>query len=240
MIGALPMWQRALKRAADIAISLFGLLLLAPLLLGVALLVLLGSGIPILHREQRIGQFGRPFTLRKFRSLKRGNVPASSFAQQDESRITRIGRFLRHSRLDELPQLFNVLRGDMSLVGPRPMVERHLNALDRAVCEALLSVRPGLTDPASILYFAEAAVLAGRPNAEAEYLQLLLPAKVRVQLNYLWRWNPLLDIRIMFQTLARFWSKQAREVSMQRVRTVLEADGGVDHQRDPAPPTPQP
>jgi lipopolysaccharide/colanic/teichoic acid biosynthesis glycosyltransferase len=240
MIGALPMWQRALKRAVDIGIAFFGLLLLAPLLLGIALLVLLGSGIPILHRERRIGQFGRPFTLLKFRTLKRGSVTDNSIIAEDDSRITLVGRPLRRSRLDELPQLFNVLRGDMSLVGPRPMVERHLNALDRAVCEALLSVRPGLTDPASILYFAEAAVLAGRPNAEAEYLQLLLPAKVRVQLNYLWHWNPLLDIRIMFQTLARLWSQQARKVSMQRVRSVLETEGGVDHQRDPVPPPRQP
>jgi lipopolysaccharide/colanic/teichoic acid biosynthesis glycosyltransferase len=240
MIGALPMWQRALKRAVDIGIAFFGLLLLAPLLLGIALLVLLGSGIPILHREKRIGQFGRPFTLLKFRTLKRGSTTDNSVIAEDDSRITLVGRPLRRSRLDELPQLFNVLRGDMSLVGPRPMVERHLNALDRAVCEALLSVRPGVTDPASILYFAEAAVLAERPDAEAEYVNVLLPAKVRVQLNYLWHWTPLLDIRIIFQTLARLWSQKAREVSMQRVRAVLATEDESGRHRDPAPPPRQP
>ena len=240
MIGALPMWQRALKRAVDIGIAFFGLLLLAPLLLGIALLVLLGSGIPILHRERRIGQFGRPFTLLKFRTLKRGSVTDNSIIAEDDSRITLVGRPLRRSRLDELPQLFNVLRGDMSLVGPRPMVERHLNALDRAVCQALLSARPGLTDPASILYFAEAAVLAERPDAEAEYVNVLLPAKVRVQLNYLWHWTPLLDIRIIFQTLARLWSQKAREVSMQRVRAVLATEDQAGRHRDPAPPPRQP
>jgi lipopolysaccharide/colanic/teichoic acid biosynthesis glycosyltransferase len=240
MIGALPMWQRALKRAVDIGIAFCGLLLLAPLLVGIALLVLLGSGIPILHREQRIGQFGRPFTLRKFRTLKRGSATASSITQLNDPRITRVGRFLRHARLDELPQVFNVLRGDMSLVGPRPMVPHHLNALDRAVCEALLSVRPGLTDPASILYFAEDAVLAERPDAEAKYLSVLLPAKVRVQLNYLWHWTPLLDIRIIFQTLARLWSQQAREASMQRVRAVLATEDEAGRHRDPALPPRQP
>ena len=240
MIGALPMWQRALKRSVDIGIAFFGLLLLAPLLLGIALLVLLGSGIPILHREKRIGQFGRPFTLLKFRTLKRGSTTDNSVIAEDDSRITLVGRPLRRSRLDELTQLFNVLRGDMSLVGPRPMVERHLNALDRAVCEALLSVRPGVTDPASILYFAEAAVLAERPDAEAEYVNVLLPAKVRVQLNYLWHWTPLLDIRIIFQTLARLWSQKAREVSMQRVRAVLATEDESGRHRDPAPPPRQP
>jgi len=240
MIGALPWWQRALKRAVDIGIAFFGLLILAPLLLGIALLVLLGSGIPILHREQRVGQFGRPFTLRKFRTLKRRNKRGSSVAQESDSCITRVGRPLRRSRLDQLPQLWNVLRGDMSLVGPRPMAPHHLNVLDRAVCEALLSVRPGLTDPALVLYFAEDAVLAERPDAEAEYVNVLLPAKVRVQLNYLWHWTPLLDIRIISQTLARLWSQKARKVSMQRVRAVLATEEKAGRRRDPAPPPRQP
>ncbi len=240
MIGALPLWKRALKRTVDIGIAFFGLLLLAPLLLGIALLVLLGSGIPILYREQRIGKNGRPFTLRKFRTLKRKSVADRGITSQDDPRVTRVGRLLRRSHLDQLPQLFNVLVGDMSLVGPRPMVPHQLDALDRAVCEALLSVRPGLTDPALVLYFAEDAVLAGRPDAETEYLEILLPAKVRVQLNYLWHWHPGLDLRIMFLTLARLWSQQARDRSMQRVRTVLAHGAEADRQRDPVPPPRRP
>lgn len=240
MIGALPMWKSALKRTMDIGGAIFGLIVLAPLLLGIALLVLLGSGIPILYREQRIGRFGRPFTLRKFRTLKRGSATHNSIIPENDSRITRVGRPLRRTRLDELPQLFNVLRGNMSLVGPRPMVPLHLNALDRAVCEALLSVRPGLTDPASILYFAEDAVLAERPYAEAEYLQVLLPVKVRVQLNYLWQWHPMLDLRIIFLTLARIWSRQARANSIARVRTLLAEAGDADHPRSAVPPPRRP
>lgn len=221
MNSALRIEKRVLKRTVDIAGAIFGLLVLAPLMLGIALLVLLGSGLPILYRQERIGRNGRPFTLRKFRTLKRGSATDNSIAPEDDPRITRVGLPLRRTRLDELPQLYNVLVGDMSLVGPRPMIPRHLDALDRAVCEALLSVRPGVTDPASILYFAEDAVLAGRPNAEAEYLQILLPAKARVQLNYLWHWHPGLDMSIIFRTLARVWSPQAREDSIRRVRTVL-------------------
>jgi lipopolysaccharide/colanic/teichoic acid biosynthesis glycosyltransferase len=240
MIGALPVWKRSVKRTMDIVGATTGLLLLAPLLLGITLLVLLGSGIPILYREERIGRSGRPFTLRKFRTLKRGSARAGRITLQDKPGFTRVGRPLRHSRLDGLPQLFNVLRGDMSLVGPRPMVPRHLNALPRAVCDALLSVRPGLTDPALILFFAEDDVLSGRPDAEAEYLQVLLPTKVRVQLNYLWHWTPLLDIRIIFQTLARLWSQHARKVSTQRVLAALATEDEAGRHRDPAPPPQQP
>ena len=120
------------------------------------------------------------------------------------------------------------------------MAPQHLNTLDRAVCEALLSVRPGLTDPALILYFAEDSVLATRPDAEAEYLRVLLPAKVRVQLNYLWHWTPLLDIRIILQTLARLWTSKARAASMQRVRAVLATEDEAGRHKAPAPPPRQP
>ena len=222
------MGQCALKRAVDLSGALFGLLLLTPLMLGIALLVLLRSGAPILHREKRIGRDGHPFTLFKFRTLTPGSGMERSIAPEDDHRITQVGLPLRRTRLDELPQLYNLLIGNMSLVGPRPMVQRHVDALDSEMRDALLSVRPGVTDPASILFFAEDAVLAGRPGAEAEYLQLLLPAKARVQLDYLRHWHPWLDIHIIFQTLARVWSPQAREDSMQRVRAVLAGDNDVD------------
>jgi lipopolysaccharide/colanic/teichoic acid biosynthesis glycosyltransferase len=109
----------------------------------------------------------------------------SSIAAEDDPRITAIGLPLRRTRLDELPQPYNLLVGDMSLVGPRPMVQHHADALYNGVREALLHVRPGATDPASVLFFAEDAVLAGRPDAEPEYLRLLLPAKARGLLDYL-------------------------------------------------------
>lgn len=215
--------SRLLKRGVDLSGAFIGLLALTPLLVCIALLVALRSGAPILYREQRIGRGGEPFTLLKFRTLKAGGAIQNSIAAEDDPRITRIGLPLRRTRLDELPQLYNVLVGDMSLVGPRPMVQRHVDALDSATRDAVLSVRPGVTDPASILFFAEDAVLAGRPDAEAEYLQLLLPAKARMQLTYLTHWHLLLDIRIILRTLTRVWSPQARRDSMDRVRTILES-----------------
>ncbi|MEZ5573506.1 MAG: sugar transferase [Halioglobus sp.] len=213
--------QRALKRTVDLCGALFGLVVLTPLMLCLALLVAVRSGRPILYREQRIGRGGIPFTLLKFRTLLAGSNSTRSIAPEDDARITNVGLPLRRTRLDELPQLYNVLCGDMSLVGPRPMVHRHADALDAKTRAALLSVRPGVTDPASLLFFAEDAVLAGRPNAEAEYLKFLLPAKAKVQLEYLSRWSLWLDIRIIVRTLASVWRPQAREDSILRVRALL-------------------
>ena len=215
-----------IKRAFDIAGALLLLLVLAPAMLGIAVLVGLRSGTPVLYREQRVGRGGKPFTLLKFRTLDEGSTAARSIAPEDDPRITPVGLPLRRTRLDELPQLYNVLVGDMSLVGPRPMVERHADALDEATRRSVLSVRPGVTDPASVLFFAEDAVLAGRPNAEAEYLQLLLPAKAKVQLDYLQHWHLMMDLRVIVRTLARVWSPQAREDSMRRVRAVLAGSDG--------------
>lgn len=208
----------------DIGGALFVLLLIAPLMLAIALWVLLLSGRPVLHHEHRVGRYGKPFTLYKFRTLQPGTALESSIAPEDDHRITRGGLALRRTRLDELPQLYNLLAGDMSLVGPRPMVQQHAEALDRETGERLFSVRPGVTDPASVLFFAEDAVLAGRPDAEDEYIRLLLPAKTRVQLDYLRRWSPWLDILIIFQTLARVWSPRARQASMQRISAILASE----------------
>ncbi|MCB1706445.1 MAG: sugar transferase [Halioglobus sp.] len=223
MSEPLPVAHSALKRAMDILGALIGLLLLAPVMLLVAVLVAVRSGRPVLYREPRVGRDGRTFTLLKFRTLYPGSTTLGSIAPEDDPRITAVGLPLRRARLDELPQLVNVLRGDMSLVGPRPMVQRHADALDEATRSAVLSVRPGVTDPASILFFAEDAVLAGRPDADAEYLGILMPAKAKVQLDYLRHWHPLRDVGVMLQTVARVWSPQAREDSKRRVRAVLEA-----------------
>ena len=226
--------SRAVKRAMDIGAALVGLLLLAPVMLAIALLIAWRSGRPVLYREPRVGRHGRVFTLLKFRTLYPGSTTLGSIAPEDDPRITAVGLPLRRSRLDELPQLYNVLIGDMSLVGPRPMVQAHVAALSDTTRTAVLSVRPGVTDPASVLFFAEDAVLAGRPNAEEEYFQCLLPAKAKVQLDYLQHWHLLLDIRIILRTVSRVWSARAREDSMRKVRSVLA-------QREyPAPPPRQP
>jgi lipopolysaccharide/colanic/teichoic acid biosynthesis glycosyltransferase len=215
--------KRALKRAMDIVGAVAGLLLLAPVMVAIATLIALRSGRPVLYREPRVGRGGRPFNVLKFRTLQTGSTTLGSIAPEDDPRITPIGLPLRRTRLDEIPQLYNVLIGDMSLVGPRPLVQAHADALDKTTRQAVLSVRPGVTDPASVLYFAEDAVLAGRRNAEAEYFQLLLPAKAKVQLEYLQHWHLLLDIRVIVQTIARVWSAQARKDSKRRVEALLMA-----------------
>ncbi|MEZ5503553.1 MAG: sugar transferase [Halioglobus sp.] len=230
-------WQRACQRGFDIIAASAGLLALAPVLLGIALLVAAGSGRPVLHRERRIGRHGVPFTLLKFRTLRPGGGTQRSIAPEDDPRITRVGLPLRRTRLDELPQLFNVLAGDMSLVGPRPMVQQHVDALDPGVREALLRVRPGVTDPASVLFFAEDAVLCGVANAETVYLQYLLPAKAQVQLDYLSHWHLVRDLCTIVQTFARVWSPRARRDSIRRVQAILSA---AARPANPAPPPPPP
>lgn len=220
-----PVMGHAVKRAMDITAAIVGLLVLSPVMLGIAAVVARQSGRPVLYKEPRVGRHGRPFTLVKFRTLYPGSTTLGSIAPEDDPRITPIGLPLRRTRLDELPQLYNVLVGDMSLVGPRPMVQRHADALDGTTRNTVLSVRPGVTDPASVLFFAEDAVLAGRPNAEREYFQLLLPAKAKVQLDYLQHWYLMLDIRIILRTLTRVWSPQAREDSKRRVHAILAAGG---------------
>ena len=213
--------SRAAKRLMDIVGAIVGLFLLTPVMLVVALLVYLRSGRPVLYREPRVGRGGKPFTVLKFRTLYPGSTTLGSIAPEDDPRITAVGLPLRRTRLDELPQLLNVLIGDMSLVGPRPMVQSHADSLESATRQALLSVRPGVTDPAAVLFYAEDAVMAGRPDADAEYLQVLLPAKARVQLEYLQNWSLMLDICVMQQTVTRVWSRRAREDSKKRVLAAL-------------------
>jgi lipopolysaccharide/colanic/teichoic acid biosynthesis glycosyltransferase len=213
----------------DIGGAVAGFLLLTPVMAVLAILILVRSGRPVLYREQRVGRGGKPFTLLKFRTMLPGSTTLGSIAPEDDPRITAIGLPLRRTRLDELPQLYNVLVGDMSLVGPRPMVQAHADALDEATRRAVLSVRPGVTDPASVLFFAEDAVLAGRPNAEAEYFQLLLPAKAKVQLDYLQHWHFMLDVRLILRTVSRVWSAQAREESKRRVDALLMAGNDSDN-----------
>ena len=175
--------MRCSKRLFDFVAAGLGIGLLLPLMALLALLVLAVDGPPVLYREQRLGRGGRLFTLYKFRTLRPGTGTINSVAPEDDPRITRIGLWLRRWRLDEFPQLVNVLRGDMSLVGPRPMPPTHAVALARDQLDSLLSVRPGITDPAALYFLAEDAVLAGQAGAETAYLERFQPAKVHMQID---------------------------------------------------------
>lgn len=190
------------KRIFDIAAAGAGLLLLSPLLLGLALWVRLDSPGPALYRQQRVGRNGVPFDILKFRTMRQRAVGGAQLTVGQDPRITRAGRFLRRYKLDELPQLINVLQGTMSLVGPRPEVPRYVDCYPPAVRATVLSVAPGITDLASILYKEESDVLGRAADPERAYLETILPVKLEYYQRYVHERSFWLDLRIIFRTLA--------------------------------------
>ena len=187
------------KRALDLVITIPGLLLLSPLLLVLALWITLDSEGPVLYRGKRVGQDGRPFLMYKFRTMvvgaeKRG--PAVTY--RDDPRITGAGRFLRRAKLDELPQLLNVLRGEMSLVGPRPEDPSYV-AFYTPEQRLALSVKPGITGPTQLEYRDEASMLQGE-GVDEEYVTRLMPEKLKLDLEYVRDRSLLLDLKILWRT----------------------------------------
>jgi lipopolysaccharide/colanic/teichoic acid biosynthesis glycosyltransferase len=189
------------KRLLDMLASGLGLLLLSPLLLAVAVWIRLDSPGPVLFRQTRVGRFGAPFIIHKFRTMR--VEPGAAITVGEDPRITRSGRFLRASKLDELPQLWDVLRGAMSLVGPRPELPRYVELYPAELRKRVLSVRPGITDPASLAFSHEAELLAKAPDPEREYRDVILPAKLRLSAAYVADASLAGDLRIILRTLAR-------------------------------------
>jgi len=190
-----------MKRAFDLVISLCGLLFLSPILLAIALAIKRHDGGPILYWGVRVGRYGKLFRLAKFRTMVLNADKIGGFSTAaDDPRITRIGKVLRKYKLDELPQLINVFKGEMSLVGPRPEVQYYVDMF--TVEEgAILSVRPGMTDWASLWNSDEGAVLAGSPDPEKAYMEKLRPEKIRLQLEYVKKRSFWIDLTILLQTL---------------------------------------
>ena len=190
------------KRLFDILAAGLGLLLLFPLLLVVALWIKWDSPGPVLFRQERVGRFGRPFFIHKFRSMR---VDAPSQGPQitigEDPRITRSGRFIRRSKIDELPQLWDVLRGQMSLVGPRPEVPRYVALYPAELRDIVLSVRPGITDPASLAFSDENERLAHAVDPERAYVDEILPEKLRLSAGYVRRASLLTDLKLIMGTL---------------------------------------
>ena len=189
-----------LKRLFDIAASGIGLLLLAPLLLGIAVWIKRDSPGPVFFRQERIGRHGQPFRIYKFRSMRQNNAGLQITVGED-ARITRSGRFIRAYKLDELPQLINVLLGDMSIVGPRPEVPRYVALYPAEVRAEVLSVRPGITDLASVQYRSESMLLAQSSNPEQTYVDTILPAKLALCRQYVRERSFWLDLHIIGMTL---------------------------------------
>lgn len=191
-----------IKRLFDLLLSCIGLLLLAPLLLLIALLIKLDSPGPVMFRQERVGRFGKPFRIHKFRTMR--HEPAGQGLQITvgaDRRITRVGGFLRASKLDELPQLLDVWLGDMSLVGPRPEVPRYVAHYPAELREKVLSVRPGITDIASIEYRDESAVLARAADPEHAYVHEVLPHKLALAARYVERSSLWLDVWLIWRTV---------------------------------------
>jgi lipopolysaccharide/colanic/teichoic acid biosynthesis glycosyltransferase len=189
------------KRFFDAIISSLGLLLTSPLLLIVAGLILILNGSPILFRQIRVGRNGRDFVLDKFRtmtSLQKGSE--AFFDVGNKNRVTRVGAFLRKTKLDELPQLWNVLKGDMSFVGPRPEVRKWVDVYPKRWAKVLV-VRPGITDPASIYYRNEEELLAQADDPEAYYRDEILPHKLNLYEEYVRSRTFWDDILLIFRTI---------------------------------------
>lgn len=189
------------KRAFDLVLSACGLVLLAPVLLVLAAWIKLDSPGPVFFRQERVGRGGVPFRIHKLRTM--ADVPAAGpqITVGADRRITRAGRFLRHYKLDELVQLIDVLKGDMSLVGPRPEVPRYVAMYPAALRDKVLSVRPGITDPASLVYRDEAGLLAAAADPEAEYVNVVMPAKLRLAAQYVDDASLATDLRLIGRTL---------------------------------------
>lgn len=190
----------AAKRVLDILAASLGLIWLMPLLIVLALAVALDSPGPVLFRQVRVGQRGKLFNLFKFRTMQIGGEKGPLITVQGDARTTRVGIFLRRSKLDELPQLFNVLRGEMSLVGPRPEVPSFVNLYSDRDRQIVLSARPGLTDFASLRFFDEGVVLAAQSDPERFYRERLMPQKLRLCRFYVRRRTLMLDLFILTET----------------------------------------
>jgi lipopolysaccharide/colanic/teichoic acid biosynthesis glycosyltransferase len=191
-----------LKRFFDILFSAIGIILLAPLLAILAMAIKESSSGPALYRGIRVGRGGTPFRMLKFRTMVvDAEELGGSCTSDDDPRITSIGRRLRKYKLDELPQLFNVLRGEMSFVGPRPEVKQYV-AMFSEEEKQILSVRPGVTDLATLWDSDEGALLAGSSDPERIYLETIRPEKMRLQLEYVRKRTLLLDFRILCLTVA--------------------------------------
>ena len=192
----------AAKRLFDLALALPALALALPLMVAITLWVRLDSAGPALFRQQRVGRHGRLFHIHKFRTMRvRSSQAGPLITVAGDARVTRAGRWLRRTKLDELPQLLDVIRGDMSLVGPRPEVPRYMALYPDEARRLILSVRPGVTDRATIEFRDEERLLAAASDPERAYVEQVMPIKQRYYLDYVARRSLAGDVGILIDTL---------------------------------------
>ena len=187
------------ERVADIVFACGGLLCLLPVLAAIAVLIVWDDGGPVFFRQTRVGRNGRRFEIWKFRTMGVG-VPGCAITAAGDRRITRIGAWLRALKLDELPQLLNVLKGDMSVIGPRPEVPEYVQ-YDNPMWQAVLQVRPGITDLATLIHRNEEQILGTFENPRAAYRDRVLPTKLYLNVEYVHSRTLLRDLQLIFLTL---------------------------------------
>ena len=203
-----PQINEGIPRWADVTIAVTGLIAFAPVIAVLALAIAASSGLPVFFRQHRVGRGGRMFELYKLRTMK-PNAEGVQITTRDDKRITPLGRFLRRSKLDELPTLWNVVRGDMALVGPRPEVPRYVKLSDPK-WQMILQVRPGITDPVTLRLRNEEDLLAqGNGDPEKYYLNELQPSKLSGYVAYLQQRNCRGDLRMLWRTMVEVATKNS-------------------------------
>ena len=192
-----------LKRTFDIVLSIFAIFLLFPSFLVVSFLIVIDSGFPIFFLQKRIGRDAKEFNIIKFRTMKTNNENIT-ITVSDDSRITRIGKYLRKTKIDELPEILNVLFGQMSFVGPRPDVKGYADKL-KGANRKILALRPGITGPASLKYYNEEYILSQKSNPKNYNDEVIFPVKVKINMDYFHNRSFFLDLKIIFATIFRIF-----------------------------------
>ena len=192
-----------LKRTFDIVLSIFAIFLLFPSILVVSFLIVIDSGFPIFFLQKRIGRGAKEFNIIKFRTMKTNNENIT-ITVSDDSRITRIGKYLRKTKIDELPEILNVLFGQMSFVGPRPDVKGYADKL-KGANRKILALRPGITGPASLKYYNEEYILSKKSNPKKYNDEVIFPDKVKINMDYFHNRSFFLDLKIIFATIFRIF-----------------------------------
>lgn len=197
-------------RLLDCLLSLIGLIILLPFMLLIGLMVKISSKGPVLFVQQRVGRHNKDFAFYKFRTMTvSNNEQLQITAGANISRITKVGAFLRTYKLDELPQLFNVLINDMSFVGPRPEVRRYVN-LYTPEQQKVLAIKPGITDYASLAFYNEQALLATQSNPEAYYINTIMPKKIQLNMQYVRHPTPGNYCRVLYLTIRAFFGMRSK------------------------------
>ncbi|MBL7928306.1 MAG: sugar transferase [Bacteroidia bacterium] len=196
-----------IKRTFDFTVALLLTIILLPLFIVIAIMIKRDSKGPVFFIQQRVGKNNKDFGILKFRTMFTDAEQKGSLTVGKDKRITRTGRFLRKFKLDELPQLFNVMKGDMSLVGPRPEVKKYVELYNEEQ-KKVLSVKPGITDTASIQFADENMLLAGCDDPEKKYITEIMPAKLKLNLQYINQQSFLIDLKILLQTFSKVFLKK--------------------------------